>query len=101
MKKRDSLLVILGILFISFNLRAPITAVGPIKSLIQAEYGLSQAASGFITTLPLLAAVGPTLIGSISDATGSFTLPVIIFIGLIAALALCGLAAGADRTVAE
>lgn len=47
--------MILGILFISFNLRAPITAVGSIVELIQAEYGLSNAAAGFITTLPLLA----------------------------------------------
>ena len=71
MKKRDSLLVILGILFISFNLRAPITAVGPIKSLIQAEYGLSQAASGFITTLPLLAfAVVSPFVAKISGKFG-------------------------------
>ena len=55
MKKKESLLVILGILFISFNLRAPITAVGSVVDLIQAEYGLSNAAAGFITTLPLLA----------------------------------------------
>ena len=55
MKKRDSLLVVLGILFISFNLRAPITAVGSVVDLIQAEYGLSSTAAGFITTLPLLA----------------------------------------------
>lgn len=55
MKKSDSLLVILGILFISFNLRAPITAVGSIVEMIQVEYALSSAAAGFITTLPLIA----------------------------------------------
>ena len=55
MKKRDSVLVLLGILFISFNLRAPITAVGSVVGLIKAEYGLSNAVAGFITTLPLLA----------------------------------------------
>ena len=70
-KKRDSLIILLGILFISFNLRAPITAVGPIKSLIQAEYGLSQAASGFITTLPLLAfAVVSPFVAKISGKLG-------------------------------
>lgn len=55
MRKRDSILVILGILFISFNLRAPITAVGSIVEMIQAEYALSNAVAGFITTLPLIA----------------------------------------------
>lgn len=55
MPKRDSLLVILGILFISFNLRAPITAVGSIVDMIQTEYALSNAVAGFITTLPLIA----------------------------------------------
>lgn len=55
MKKRDSLLIIIGILFISFNLRAPITAVGSIVELIQTEYALSNAVAGFITTLPLVA----------------------------------------------
>ena len=55
MKKRDAVLVILGILFISFNLRAPITAVGSIVEMIQSEYALTNAAAGFITTLPLVA----------------------------------------------
>lgn len=49
------LLVFLGILFVSFNLRAPITSVGPIIDLIQVEYSLNSSMAGFITTLPLLA----------------------------------------------
>ena len=72
MKKRDSLLVILGILFISFNLRAPITAVGSIVDLIQAEYGLTKAAAGFITTLPLLAfAVVSPFVATVSGKIGA------------------------------
>ena len=61
MKKRDSLLIALGILFISFNLRAPITAVGSLAGMIKGEFGFSNAAAGFITTLPLIAfaAVSP------------------------------------------
>ena len=54
-KKASSVLVLLGILFISFNLRAPITAVGSISEMIQREFTLSTAATGFITTLPLIA----------------------------------------------
>ncbi|AXX90103.1 MFS transporter [Arcobacter suis] len=48
-------MVFLGILFVSFNLRAPITSVGPITDLIQNEYSLSNSVAGLITTLPLLA----------------------------------------------
>lgn len=70
-QKRDSLLVILGILFISFNLRAPITAVGSIVEMIQAEYALSNAVAGFITTLPLVAfAVVSPFVSKISAAIG-------------------------------
>jgi MFS transporter, CP family, cyanate transporter len=48
-------IVFIGIIFVSFNLRAPITSVGPIINLIQDEYLLSNSMAGFITTLPLLA----------------------------------------------
>lgn len=71
MKKRESLLVILGILFISFNLRAPITAVGSIVEMIQEEYALSNAVAGFITTLPLIAfAVVSPFVAKISGSLG-------------------------------
>lgn len=49
------LIVFLGIIFVSFNLRAPITSVGPVIDLIQEEYSLNSSMAGFITTLPLLA----------------------------------------------
>ena len=48
-------MIFLGITFVSFNLRVPITSVGPITNLIQAEYSLTNSMAGFITTLPLLA----------------------------------------------
>lgn len=55
MSKKEQILIILGIVFISFNLRAPITAVGSVVEMIQLQYGLSGFAAGFITTLPLIA----------------------------------------------
>ncbi|MGB3751770.1 MAG: MFS transporter [Arcobacteraceae bacterium] len=56
MKSNSHLLIIfLGIIFVSFNLRAPITSVGPVIDLIQTEYHLNSSMAGFITTLPLLA----------------------------------------------
>ena len=55
MKRKEIILIILGIIFISFNLRAPITAVGSVVEMIKEEYMLSSGMAGFITTLPLIA----------------------------------------------
>jgi CP family cyanate transporter-like MFS transporter len=52
------LLVVAGIALVSINLRASITAVGPIVSDIRADLGLSNAAVGLLTTLPVLAFAG-------------------------------------------
>jgi CP family cyanate transporter-like MFS transporter len=51
----SSWLLLVGILLISANLRASITAVGPIVSDIQQSFGLSGTLTGLLTTLPLLA----------------------------------------------
>ncbi|MFX3636796.1 MAG: CynX/NimT family MFS transporter [Candidatus Pristimantibacillus sp.] len=48
-------LLIIGIIFIAANLRAPITSVGPLISNIKDSLALSNTAAGIITTLPLLA----------------------------------------------
>ena len=47
--------LVIGIIFIAFNLRAPITGVGPIIDLIKGDLGLNNVQAGFVTTLPLLA----------------------------------------------
>jgi CP family cyanate transporter-like MFS transporter len=51
----SSWLLLVGILLIAANLRASITAVGPIISDIQQSFGISSALTGLLTTLPLLA----------------------------------------------
>ena len=71
MKKSKSFMILLGILFISFNLRAPITAVGSVVEMIQNEYQLSNAVAGFITTLPLIAfAVVSPFVSTLSGKIG-------------------------------
>lgn len=71
MKKSKSFMILLGILFISFNLRAPITAVGSIVEMIQADSSLSNAVAGFITTLPLIAfAVVSPFVSTLSSKIG-------------------------------
>ncbi len=53
--RKGTLLTALGILFVSFNLRAPITAVGSLVKLIQTDFTLSNQVAGLITTIPLIA----------------------------------------------
>jgi len=48
-------LLTIGIILISFNLRAPITSVGPVISKIAESTGMSSSMAGFLTTLPLIA----------------------------------------------
>ena len=72
MSKKEQAFIILGIIFISFNLRAPITAIGSIVELIQAKYALSSVAAGFITTLPLLAfAIVSPFVARLSQKIGA------------------------------
>ncbi|MBM7646663.1 CP family cyanate transporter-like MFS transporter [Scopulibacillus daqui] len=47
-------LLIIGIIFAASNLRAPITAVGPIIGDIREDTGISNTLAGMLTTLPLL-----------------------------------------------
>lgn len=45
----------LGVLLIAVNLRASFVSVGPVLANISADLGLSSAAAGFLTGLPLIA----------------------------------------------
>ncbi|MBE1557110.1 CynX/NimT family MFS transporter [Sporosarcina limicola] len=48
-------LLLIGIILIGANLRAPLTSVGSLISFIRDDLGISNAVAGTITTLPLLA----------------------------------------------
>lgn len=54
MKKKIDYILLLGIILVATNLRAPITSVGPLSSIISKELSLSGAQAGLITTIPLL-----------------------------------------------
>lgn len=49
------LLLVVGIIFLAMNLRAPITSVGPVVDLIRDSLGISNTTAGILTTIPLLA----------------------------------------------
>ncbi|GAB3371690.1 CynX/NimT family MFS transporter [Amycolatopsis echigonensis] len=48
-------LVLIGVLLIATNLRAAITTLGPILSLVQADQGLSSVAASVLVSVPLIA----------------------------------------------
>lgn len=60
-----TLLVVIGVLLIAANLRGPMTAVAPLLDEIQHYFQLSSAATGMMTSLPLLvlAIVSPLCAG--------------------------------------
>lgn len=49
-----NILLIIGIIFIAFNLRPAITAVGPLISDIRSDTGISNGLAGLLTSLPLI-----------------------------------------------
>jgi CP family cyanate transporter-like MFS transporter len=53
-RRAGRLWLVAGILLIAANLRAPVTAVGPVMELLQQTFALSAGAAGLMLTLPLL-----------------------------------------------
>ncbi|EAK7766827.1 CynX/NimT family MFS transporter [Campylobacter jejuni] len=58
---------VINVINVAFNLRAPITAVGPIIDIIKDKYYLNSTVAGILTSLPLIA------FGSISFIVGYFS----------------------------
>ncbi|MEG0249360.1 MAG: MFS transporter [Peptostreptococcus sp.] len=80
-KKSSSMIMIIGILFIAANLRAPLTSVGPLVSLIRESLHISNTLAGMITTLPLFAfALFSPLVPAIAR---KFETEVVIFYSVI------------------
>ena len=54
-KQTNQLLLVLGIIFVAFNLRPAITSVGPLTNMMRTELQLTNGQVGLLTTLPILA----------------------------------------------
>ncbi|HLS59614.1 MAG TPA: MFS transporter [Virgibacillus sp.] len=54
-QKTTSVYLLIGIILIGSNLRAPLTSVGSLISFIREDLGITNTMAGLITTLPLLA----------------------------------------------
>lgn len=50
-----NIMIIIGIVFVSFNLRPGITSVGPLFGMIREDLSLASWGAGLLTSLPLLA----------------------------------------------
>lgn len=74
-------LIILGVIVIAATMRAPLTSVGPLVSLIRENLHISNTLAGMITTVPLLAfALFSTLVPKLGRRFG---MEFIILISLI------------------
>ncbi|UPR58654.1 MFS transporter [Vibrio sp. ED004] len=68
---RTSIFVMLGILFLSLNLRGPFTSLAPVLSQVMEGLSLNSSAAGFLTALPLLTfALFSPLVTKISQRIG-------------------------------
>ncbi|MCX7614682.1 MAG: MFS transporter [Clostridiales bacterium] len=84
LQKERRFLLVLAIIIITFNLRAPIFSVGSVISMIQKDYPLSSALCGFLTTLPLIAfAASSPFVAIVSNRIG---MQRTMFLGLLLSL---------------
>ena len=70
-KKSNSILIILGVIFLSLILRTPITSVGAILGPLKSILDINNTAAGFITTIPLIAfAIFSPMVAKLSNKAG-------------------------------
>ena len=73
--------LLLGIIFIAINMRAPLTSVGPLVEMIREHLYISNTLAGMITTLPLLAfAIISPFVPKLSQRYGTET---VLFVAMI------------------
>ncbi|WP_179315261.1 CynX/NimT family MFS transporter [Winogradskyella undariae] len=82
LNKGSRTLLLVGVLFVSINLRPALSSIGPLIDMIRLEVKLSDTLLGLLTTLPLLA------FGVVSTMTALFTKRFGIGMTLLGALIL-------------
>ncbi|WP_068672214.1 MFS transporter [Oceanobacillus sp. Castelsardo] len=87
-QKRGTFLLLAGILLFATTLRAPLTSVGSLISVIRDSLGVSNAVVGIITTIPLLAfALVSPFTPKVANRFGMektiFLSMIVLFIGII------------------
>ena len=70
-KKKTSILILLGVVFLGLILRTPITAVGAIVGPLKSILDINNTVAGFITTIPLIAfAIFSPMVAKLSNKVG-------------------------------
>lgn len=52
--KNRLIILVIGVMLIAANLRAPVTGIAPLLDLISESFGLTATQAGMLTTLPLI-----------------------------------------------
>src|SRR5699024_7722148 len=83
-----TIIIIIGIILIAANLRAPLTSVGSLIPFIRDDLQISHAVAGTVTTVPLLAfaffsSFAPKIANKISMEWTVFLSLIILAIGII------------------
>ncbi len=60
--RRTAVLLLAGLLLVACAMRSPITGVGPVLPFVSHDLGLSAAAAGALTSLPLVAFAASSLV---------------------------------------
>ena len=58
LNKKGRILLLVGILFISINLRPALSSIGPLIDMVWHDIGLSDTLLGLLTILPLARLIG-------------------------------------------
>lgn len=85
MRRYNQILLVAGIIIISFNLRPAITAVGPLAGMIQDDLGLASWSIGILTSLPL---IGFAVMSPVAPWLGNKYTNEIVLIGGMITLAI-------------
>lgn len=85
MRRYNKILIVAGIIIISFNLRPAITAVGPLVGMIQDDLGLASWSIGILTSLPLF---GFAVMSPVAPWLGNKYTNEIVLIGGMVTLAI-------------
>ncbi|KMT22282.1 CynX/NimT family MFS transporter [Clostridium cylindrosporum] len=88
MKNKKQVLIILGIIFTSINLRPAIASVGPLANLISKDLMISHSIMGLITTIPIIAFAicspfVPKLISKLGPGITMLSGLISIFVGIL------------------
>lgn len=93
-------LILLWVLLGAIGCGSLIVIALSLFSLRTVNYPQAASLSGMAQSVGYgLAAVGPVMFGALRDASGSWTLPLLVTAGIMAVLAVTGLLAGRDRVI--